>query len=204
MKESSSLSGLEFENWQILGQEHVVTYLKSALSSDTLFQSLLLVGNEHLGKRTLALRLAMAASCKSQEAKPCFKCKACLEVSNGSHQNLYHIDDDRISISKIRELKKKLAYKQNNKFFCLIDGYESLSIEAEHALLKILEEPNPNVHFVILAKNQGAVLKTVISRSLVLKLNPVSDQVVENFFASLKITVDKDTLDFIAGRPGLA
>lgn len=71
-----------------------------------------------------------------------------------------------ISIDQIRELKKHIWQKPfTDKFkFVVIEEADKLTIEAQNALLKILEEPPSHAILVLEAKNKAAILPTVRSR----------------------------------------
>ncbi|MBI95795.1 hypothetical protein CL656_01450 [bacterium] len=77
--------------------------------------------------------------------------------------------DNKLSIKIFRELKQKLTLKTpNSKQFCIIKNIEEVSIPCLNAFLKILEEPNENVYFILTTSNISKVLPTIQSRSYLL------------------------------------
>lgn len=77
--------------------------------------------------------------------------------------------DNKLSIKIFRELKQKLTLKTpNSKQFCIIKNIEEVSIPCLNAFLKILEEPNENVYFILTTSNVSKVLPTIQSRSYLL------------------------------------
>jgi DNA polymerase-3 subunit delta' len=67
-------------------------------------------------------------------------------------------------IDDVRELKKILKFKTNQKTAIVINNIDSATEEALNAFLKILEEPGENISFILTAKNLENVIPTVISR----------------------------------------
>jgi len=107
-------------------------------------------------------------------------------IQNKSNPNfkLIDISDDKkfIDINQIRDLIVDMNKSSfNEKFrFVLIDNIEFLNKNSVNALLKILEEPNKNVHFILIHNNKK-ILPTLSSRCLNFKISLTHEQ-------SLKIT----------------
>lgn len=107
-------------------------------------------------------------------------------IQNKSNPNfkLIDISDDKkfIDINQIRDLITDMNKSSfNEKFrFVLIDNIEFLNKNSVNALLKILEEPNKNVHFILIHNNKK-ILPTLSSRCLNFKISLTHEQ-------SLKIT----------------
>ncbi len=97
-------------------------------------------------------------------------------INNKSNTNLITIDinDDKksIDINQIRDLIVKLNKSSFNSKprFVLIDNIELLNINSINALLKILEEPNENIYFILIHNNKN-VLSTLLSRCINFKIN---------------------------------
>lgn len=72
-----------------------------------------------------------------------------------------------ITIDQVREMTKTLAVKQNSTAFVVIRPADKLGEEAENAILKNLEEPKDNVHFVLITDRLSVLLPTIVSRSAV-------------------------------------
>ena len=96
--------------------------------------------------------------------------------------NLIDISEDKkfIDINQIRDLISNM-YKSsfNDKIrFVLIDNIEFLNKNSVNALLKILEEPNTNVHFILIHNNKK-ILPTLSSRCLNFKISLAHNQSIE-------------------------
>lgn len=86
-------------------------------------------------------------------------------------------EENTIKINQIRELKKKLILKPYNlkfKIALLVDA-EKMTIAAQNALLKTLEEPPANSIIILLSANLERLLPTIISRAQIITL-PIKDE----------------------------
>jgi len=105
-------------------------------------------------------------------------------VQNKSNPNFILVDiqeeKKNIDISQIRNLILTLNKSSFNTKprFVLIDNIELLNINAVNALLKILEEPNDNINFILINNNRR-ILPTLKSRCLNFKIQLTSKQSIE-------------------------
>ena len=110
-------------------------------------------------------------------------------ILNKSNPNfiLIDIDEDKksIDINQIRNLISTLNKSSFNKKprLVLIDNIELLNINSVNALLKILEEPNDNIYFILI-NNHKKILPTLRSRCLNYNIHLKSE---ESFDISTKI-----------------
>ena len=156
-------------------------YLQELIELDKkkcLPNKILLSGQKGLGKSTLAYHFINYILSKDEEYKydisnfvinkenHSFK-----TTLNKSNPNLIIIDIDQekkmIDINQIRELLSNLQKSSfNNKpKFILIDNIEFLNVNSINALLKVIEEPSINIHFILINNNKK-ILSTLISRCI--------------------------------------
>ena len=101
-------------------------------------------------------------------------------IQNRSNSNLTTIDvnEDKnsIDINQIRDLIVNLNKSSLNDKprFVLIDNIELLNINSINALLKVLEEPNKNINFILIHNNKK-ILSTLLSRCIYFKINLTND-----------------------------
>jgi len=98
-------------------------------------------------------------------------------VKNNSHPNFYLIDllnDNKvIEISQIRKMidyANKSTFNNREKII-LIDNAENLNLNSSNALLKIIEEPNDNILFILIYDNSKKILDTIKSRCIKFNFN---------------------------------
>ena len=145
---------------------------------------ILLSGKKGLGKSTLAYHIINWVLSEKEELKYDLKNftinnknRSFKLVQNSTHPNFYLIDllNDKknIDVSQIREM---ITYTNKSTFndlprFILIDNIETLNRNSINALLKIIEEPNENVFFILINNNEKLILPTLKSRCLIFKVN---------------------------------
>ena len=170
--------------WNIIGHEAAVKLLDSSLKNGRLSHAYLFVGPAQVGKMTLALNLAQALNCGSDD-KPCGKCSSCKRIMESRYADVQVIAPAgraEISIDQIRELERYASLKpfEGGCRVFIIDNAEMMSTEAANCLLKTLEEPPPFVYIILLSSNEKAILPTILSRCQKLDLRPVSVSDIKN------------------------
>lgn len=106
-------------------------------------------------------------------------------IENGSHPNFHLIDllEDKKNI-EIAQIRKMINYTTKSSFndcpkIILIDNTEKLNPNSINALLKIIEEPNENVYFILIQNNNENILPTLKSRCIIFKINLSFSQCIE-------------------------
>ncbi len=171
-----------FEHKEIFNQ------LSKLSKNDTLPNKILLSGEKGIGKSTLAYHLINFVLSENEEHPYDFENnkinpdnKSYKLILNKSNPNFYLIDvleeKKNIDINQIRELIINLNKSSfnNKKRFVLIDNIELLNLNSINALLKILEEPNENINFILINNNKR-VPSTLKSRCLNFKVFLTKDQ----------------------------
>ncbi|MDR1727348.1 MAG: DNA polymerase III subunit gamma/tau [Acidobacteriota bacterium] len=153
---------------ELVGQEHVSRSLLNALTGGRLAHAFLFSGPRGSGKTTSARILAKALNCHAgKPGEPCDECPSCVEVAAGTSMDVLEIDAaSNRGIDDIRELRDEVRYnpaRDRNKIF-IIDEVHMLTTEAFNALLKTLEEPPPNVVFILATTEYHKVPATILSR----------------------------------------
>ena len=184
---------------KLYGLEKYFTELVGFYNNGNYPNKILFSGQKGIGKATLAFHFINYVLTINDEKKydiesyqinsesPEFK-----TINNKSNTNLITIDvnEDKktIDINQIRELIINLNKSSFNKKprFVLIDNIELLNINSINALLKILEEPNENINFILIHNNRK-ILSTLLSRCINFKISlsnndylKISNQLLNN------------------------
>ncbi len=140
--------------------------------------ALLIIGKKGSGKYHLAINLLarlMEIPLANIDSLPYYKL-------------ICQIDNKEISIEEIRTLEHFLSLKvpSRSKFsrFVLIENAHAMSIEAQTALLKTLEEPPDGTLFILTVSNEQALLPTVRSRTQKLNIARPDILTLESHFTS--------------------
>ncbi|MEO2144485.1 MAG: DNA polymerase III subunit gamma/tau [bacterium] len=167
---------------ELVGQEAVKRTLQGALETDRVGHAYLFAGSRGTGKTTVARILAKALNCeKGPGPEPCNTCSACESADRGSYADLIEIDGaSNNGVENVRTLRDQAAYAplEGRYKIYLIDEVHMLSKPAFNALLKTLEEPPPHVKFLFATTEPHRVIDTVLSRCQVLKLTPLSEELI--------------------------
>ncbi len=133
-------------------------------------QALIIEGDHEKAVR-LAQILAQAILCDSLQDKPCGNCSGCIKVKAGSHPDFFTAEGGltprSFKVETIRQIRSD-AYVQSQeggfKVYLLMRA-ESMSAQAQNALLKILEEPPAQTVFLLTCPTANSLLQTVRSRA---------------------------------------
>ena len=177
--------------WQTIGHDKALSTLERAIASDRVAHAYLIVGPAQVGKTTLALDLARAVNCVSNDP-PCDDCPQCQRIASGLHPDVRVVGLEparsgrmrtQISIDQVRDVQREaslLPYEGKYRVF-IFETAEKLTAEASNSLLKMLEEPPDNVIIALLASDAGAMLPTILSRCRRIDLRPVPAQTISKY-----------------------
>lgn len=175
-------------------------------------QALLLSGAQGIGKEELAIYLASTLLCTDSADIPCGICVACQHTMRGIHANLLRLvpapREKSIKIDQLRKLLESLALNplQTGKRVVMILDIDAMTVQAQNALLKSLEEPDEGTYFLLSTKNEQAVLPTLMSRCRLMRLAPWRDDKLIAYLVNEGITEERarELTSLSQGLPGAA
>ena len=157
---------------EIVGHQRQVQLLKKALERDRLHHAYLFVGPEGVGKRTVALALALAIHCNQGDTDSCGQCESCHRIGDGNHPDVRIINPEatkrEITIQQMRDLQRMLEFRSfsGKKKVVIIEPAHQMNFHAQNSLLKTLEDPPGDALIILVANSTGSLLSTVLSRCL--------------------------------------
>ena len=154
----------------MVGQEHVLRALTTALDEQRLHHAYLFTGTRGVGKTTVARIFAKALNCEQGvSSHPCGVCSSCVAIDEGRFVDLIEVDAaSRTGVDDTRDLLDNVQYLPSQGRFkvYLIDEVHMFSKSSFNALLKTLEEPPPHVKFLLATTDPHKLPVTVLSRCL--------------------------------------
>ena len=172
------------DNTRLYGMDIFFNEIIELYNNKKMPAKILLSGKKGLGKSTLAYHIINYILSNTEDFKYNLskhtinkENKSFKLLQNNSHPNFYLVDllNDKknIDVAQVREM---ITYTNKSTFnnkprFILIDNIENLNKNSVNALLKIIEEPNENVFFILINNNEKYILPTLRSRCLTFKVN---------------------------------
>jgi DNA polymerase-3 subunit delta' len=194
------------------GHERVRDRLRAALDHERLAHALLFTGADGIGKRGFAMALAAFLQCEQRGDDACGSCASCRRVAAGSHPDVHSVavaaGKREIGVDRARALKRFMQLQPacGRAKVAIIDDAPSLSVAAQNALLKTLEEPPPRSVLILVAHSADALLPTVRSRCQLIRFAPLPEEIVAEILAEHGIAppVALEMVRLADGSPGRA
>jgi DNA polymerase III subunit delta' len=166
--ENQTRSRIEMLPWHSAARER----LETAIEGGRLPHALLLQGPAGVGKERFAAALAAALLCTGRGARleACHVCAECALTGAGSHPDLHWLrrpeDRKTISVDQVRELAERLSMTsmRRGRRLAIVSPAHAMTINAQNALLKTLEEPASGTLLVLVSSRPSAILPTLRSR----------------------------------------
>ncbi|MBE6532629.1 MAG: AAA family ATPase [Ruminococcaceae bacterium] len=159
---------------RLLGNEETKSRVARAIEDKSLAHAFLIGGPSGSGKTTLALEMAAAINCENASNKamalPCGSCNSCRRIYDGNFPDLKFLskkkDKATIGVDEVKDFREDmfLSSTEADKKIYVIDDAECMTVEAQNALLKVLEEPPSAVIILMLATECDRILTTIKSR----------------------------------------
>ncbi|HVE56112.1 MAG TPA: DNA polymerase III subunit gamma/tau [Pyrinomonadaceae bacterium] len=189
---------------EVTGQEAITQTLRNAIEHDRLHHAYLFSGARGVGKTTTARLLAKALNCH-KTAKPnplpcspedADACPSCVEISESRSIDVFEFDAaSHTGVDDIREIileSINIAPARDRYKIFIIDEVHMLSNSSFNALLKTLEEPPPNVAFIMATTELHKVPITILSRCQEFEFRTIP---LNKIFARLKLIAEAEKIN---------
>lgn len=193
---------------ELVGQESVVRTLTNAIENDRIAHAYLFTGPRGTGKTSSARILAKSINCqKGLTTEPCLTCASCTSIRDSSSPSVFELDAaSNNSVDDARTLIERapLVAQGGRKKIYIIDECHMLTKEAFNALLKTIEEPPPNVVFVLATTEEQKVPPTIVSRCQRLMFRLVTQKALSKHLRDVStkesIEITDDAVELVARR----
>ncbi len=171
----------------IIGQEQIKEHLRNAISTGKVSHAYIINGERSSGKEFIARVFAMALQCEKGGVEPCEECHSCRQALSGNQPDILYVSHEKPNTIGVEDIREQIngdigvkPYSSRYKIYIMNEG-EKMTVQAQNALLKTLEEPPEYAVILILTTQVEALLPTILSRCVVLNMKPVPDELVKKY-----------------------
>ena len=169
---------------KIRGQRFAKKYLSNSIKSNMISHAYMFEGPSGVGKNTMARELAATLL----DMENLFNSPDYIEITP---------DGNSIKIAQIRKLQSDILVKPYKSYkIYVIDEAQKMTVEAQNALLKTLEEPPKYAIIILITNNKESLLDTIKSTCEIIKFTPIPLVEVADYLT--QTGVDKNRASLLA------
>ncbi len=200
---------------KIKGNQKLINSFKDLLKDGSFPSCSLFYGQRGIGKFMTAFEIAKAHFCTQtagedalfgesrDESRPCDKCPDCTRAEKRLHPDFRVVDASfqaalldepvekqrALKIDSLREIAR-FAYEKpyiSKHKLIIIDQAETMTVEAQNSLLKILEEPPESAKIILVSNDKNLLLPTIVSRASPFRFLPLENQDLAEILGNFSI-----------------
>lgn len=172
----------------IVGQEQLKEHLQNAIELNKVSHAYIINGERNSGKEFIAKVFAMSLQCENRKnSEPCGECHSCKQALSGNHPDIIFVSHEKPNVIGVDDIRGQIngdvvikPYQGPKKIYIMNEG-EKMTVQAQNALLKTLEEPPEYAVILILTTNVDSLLPTILSRCVILNMKPAKDAQIKEF-----------------------
>ena len=171
----------------VIGHNDIIQYIQNAVSQDKVSHAYILNGERGSGKKMLADLFAMTLQCEEHTPNPCGECHSCKQAKSGNHPDIIHVTHEKPNTISVDDIRTQVnndivikPYSSPYKIY-IIPEADLLSVQAQNALLKTIEERPAYAVIFLLTENAESLLPTIMSRCVMLKLRNIKTTLIKKY-----------------------
>ena len=183
IKEVDDMGGFK----DVVGHRDIIQYIQDAVQQNKVSHAYILNGQRGSGKKMLAKLFAMTLQCESDRSDPCGECRSCIQANNGNQPDIITVKHEKPASISVDDIRTQVngdimikPYSSPYKVYIIPDA-DLLTVQAQNALLKTIEEPPEYAVIFLLTENADSLLPTIRSRCVMLKLRNIKDKLVKKY-----------------------
>ena len=188
----------------IIGHEEIIRHLQNAMKTGKVSHSYIFTGRPGSGKKLLATTYAMTLQCEAGGTEPCQKCDSCKKALGKNHPDIIMVNHEKPGTISIDEIREQVIhdvaikpYSSPHKVYIIPDA-EMMTVQAQNALLKTIEEPPEYAVIMLLTSNVDALLPTIQSRCVTINTKPISKEEIAGYLVS-HLSMEREQAEIAAG-----
>ena len=175
----------------VIGHNDIIQYIQNAVTERKVSQAYILNGERGSGKKMLANLFAMTLQCEKGGKEPSGECHSCKQAISGNNPDIIRVEHDKPNTISVDDVRTQInndvmikPYSCPYKIYIIPDA-DLLSVQAQNALLKTIEEPPEYVVFFLLTENVESLLPTIMSRCVMLKLRNIKTTLIRKYLMEI-------------------
>ena len=171
----------------IIGHKDIVKHLQNAIKTEKISHSYIFTGRPGSGKKLIATTYAMTLQCEAGGTEPCQKCDSCKKALGKNHPDIIMVNHEKPGTISIDEIREQVIHDVAVKPYCsphkiyIIPDAEMMTVQAQNALLKTIEEPPEYAVILFLTNTLDVLLQTVRSRCIIMNLRSVDTKLIQQY-----------------------
>lgn len=171
----------------VVGHKDIIKYIQSAVTADQVSHAYIMNGPKGSGKKLLSMLFATTLLCETKGADPCNKCHSCIQAESGNHPDIIRVTHEKLNTISVDDIREQVnntidvkPYQGPYKIY-IIDQADLMTVQAQNAILKTIEEPPAYAIIMLLTENADTLLPTITSRCVMLKLRNIKDTLIKKY-----------------------
>lgn len=171
----------------VIGHKDIIEYVQNAVKGNQVSHAYIMNGERGTGKKMLANLFARTLLCENSAEEPCNTCKSCIQAESSNNPDIIVVTHEKLNTITIDEIRDQVnkdvmikPYSNDYKVY-IIPEADKMTEQAQNAILKTIEEPPSYVVILLLTENADALLPTIQSRCVMLKLRNIRDTLVKAY-----------------------
>lgn len=171
----------------VVGHKDIINYIRNAVQEDKVSHAYILNGERGSGKKMLAALFATTLQCEKGGPDPCNVCHSCIQAESGNHPDIIRVQHEKPNTISVEDIRTQVnndilikPYQGPYKIY-IISEADLMTPQAQNALLKTIEEPPEYAVIFLLTENAEALLPTITSRCVMLKLRNIRDALIKKY-----------------------
>lgn len=171
----------------IIGQKQIKSNLQNSLKMKKISHAYIINGERSSGKEFIARVFSQALVCEKGGEDPCGECRACIQAENRNHPDIRYVSHEKPASISVDDIRMQISadvsikpYASEYKIY-IVNEAEKMTVQAQNAILKTLEEPPAYVVIMLLTTNSGSFLQTIRSRCVEMDMKPVASNELKDY-----------------------
>ena len=172
---------------EIIGHETIKENLQNAIRINKVSHAYIITGEALMGRKSLANAFALQLFCEQGGEEACLSCHSCKQILSKNHPDCIYVTHEKQGSIGVEDIRRQIndtiairPYSSAYKVY-IVDEAEKMTVQAQNALLKTIEEPPSYAVIMLLTENADMLLATINSRCVMLKLRNIKDVLIRKY-----------------------